>query len=395
MKAIMGLIATYLFFLLTYLIRMSPAAMAPEIIQTYHYNAFGFSLMSASFYYLYALMQIPAGYCVDRFGCRKTLTLSALICVIALVMQATADSKLIEDLSRAILGAACATGSIIMVKVIGEMFDTKLFSILFAIGFSLGLSGSLISQMPLVELVDSFGYTHTLFLIAAGCALVLFMALLFVSGRTSNIEAGGDRDSFMQLFVKRNVWACGITLGLQSVPMAAFAALWGPTYFKYGFALDEITATSHSQVFFIGAILGSLIIGALASHLGLRKSLLYMSSIVAFSVCVYWLLDMKNLDVNVIALAILGLVSINVVTTSIIRETIPVHSLGLAYGIVSTWSQLICAGSQTLFGYVLQQDEVTTGSSLLLRDFFNPLFILPASMLLSLVFIYLTKAKDS
>ena len=73
-----ALLFVYLFYMMTFVIRTSPASLEPNMDKIFHYTGFGFSMMSASFYYSYALLQL-CRVMIDRYGRKIVVLLSLLV----------------------------------------------------------------------------------------------------------------------------------------------------------------------------------------------------------------------------------------------------------------------------------------------------------------------------
>ena len=68
-------------FILSQFYRSSVAVITPNLIQDLNLDAWELSSVSASFFYAFALMQIPVGLFLDSIGPRITMTLLTLITV--------------------------------------------------------------------------------------------------------------------------------------------------------------------------------------------------------------------------------------------------------------------------------------------------------------------------
>src|SRR5262249_3379412 len=68
-----------LMYLITYIDRVNIATAAEPIRKEFHLSATSLGLAFSAFGYAYLLLQVSGGWIADRFGPRKTLTISGLI----------------------------------------------------------------------------------------------------------------------------------------------------------------------------------------------------------------------------------------------------------------------------------------------------------------------------
>src|SRR5690606_30226727 len=68
------------FYFYEYFLRVSPSIMVTELMKDFHINAEKVGIISAFYFYIYALMQLPVGLLMDRYGSRKLLTFGSLAC---------------------------------------------------------------------------------------------------------------------------------------------------------------------------------------------------------------------------------------------------------------------------------------------------------------------------
>jgi fucose permease len=80
---------TCLFGLLNFFLQLSSGDIVAGVMSSFSLKAFGVSWLLAIYYYIYAALQIPAGFVIDRFGARLVLTIGALVCAFGCFLFAT------------------------------------------------------------------------------------------------------------------------------------------------------------------------------------------------------------------------------------------------------------------------------------------------------------------
>ncbi|SMD04060.1 MFS transporter [Lentzea albidocapillata] len=223
---------------------------------------------------VYALMQIPTGLLVDRYGPRRVLTVAALLMGTGQVLFAVADSYGLGLAARAVLGMGDAMTFISVIRLVATHFPPRQYSLVVAVTAAIGGVGNLVATVPLTLMLGSIGWTWA-FLIAGGItALYSVVALL----RVRDVPAGfvapkPEVVPFRKIWPKvRQAWSVpGTRLGFwahfstMSTP-AVIGLLWGYPYLVQAQGMSPRAASSTLGLLVIGAIVASPIIGGLFSR---------------------------------------------------------------------------------------------------------------------------------
>ncbi len=90
--------------------------------------------MSGAYYYVYVVLQTPAGMLIDRFGARLILSLGALVCALGCGLFTVSHAIWITDVGRILMGGGSAFAFVGTLYLIGNWFPAAYF------GMMLGLS---------------------------------------------------------------------------------------------------------------------------------------------------------------------------------------------------------------------------------------------------------------
>ena len=115
--------------------RSSVAVIAPDLIEELALSPNRLSLISASFFYAFALMQIPLALYLDRVGARISMTVLTLIASIGAVIFAVGESMEMLTVGRILLGIGMSCNLMGTLKLITLWFGAKRFATLFCYGF--------------------------------------------------------------------------------------------------------------------------------------------------------------------------------------------------------------------------------------------------------------------
>jgi sugar phosphate permease len=270
-------IAASLFFLSQFY-RVSNAVIAPHLIQDLTLDTKAIGLISASFFYAFAVTQIPISLLLDKLGARRMMTALSLIGVIGAVIFSLADTLTIGVIGRALLGVGMACNLMGPYKLLTVWFSPRIFATLAGILVAFGSIGNMVATTPLVILVEQMGWRSGFQVIAFINLILTFLFFIIVRDRprqgTSRFESdapgmntGQALRNLRVLFKRKDYWIISLgTFGRYGV-YAAFQALWAGPYLMEVIGLSALTTGNLILLLNVGMILGSPICGTLSDRL--------------------------------------------------------------------------------------------------------------------------------
>ncbi len=116
---------TSLLFVLSQFYRASVAVITPNLISDLGLDSEGLSLISAAFFYAFAVMQIPLGIYLDSLGARVTMTVLSLLAVAGALIFAWGESLEALVFGRILLGVGMACNLMGTLKLITLWFGPR------------------------------------------------------------------------------------------------------------------------------------------------------------------------------------------------------------------------------------------------------------------------------
>jgi MFS family permease len=223
---------------------------------------------------VYALMQIPTGLLVDRFGARRVLTVAALLMGLGQLLFAVATSYPLGLLARGVLGVGDALTFVSVLRLVAAHFPARRFAALAAITPAVGALGNLAATLPLTVLLDGVGWTATFAVTGAATAGYAVVLALRVRNEPvgATVRRGEPESLRVVLGQVRHAWRTpGTRLGFwvhfstMSAP-AMLGLLWGFPYLVQAQHLSRPAASAMLGVLVVGAIVGGPAIGAVISR---------------------------------------------------------------------------------------------------------------------------------
>jgi len=126
---------------------------------------------------VYAIMQVPTGIGVDRFGPRRMLLIATLTMGGSQILLSLAANYPLALLARGLLGAGDAMTYISVLRLAAGWFPPRQYPIITSYTGLLGAAGNLISTIPMTGFLRQFGWTPTF--AVAGALSVVYAAFLF------------------------------------------------------------------------------------------------------------------------------------------------------------------------------------------------------------------------
>lgn len=278
--AMWGLAA--LFYLIDFFHRVSPAALAEDLSRDLAPTAASLGTLSSAYFITYALLQVPLGMLVDRFGPRRIIALAALFSSLGALGFAVASSLETGWAGRMLLGASGAVAWTAMLKVGAHWFSPAQFARISGLSLSVGALGAILSGLPLRAAADALGWRTVILLSSSASALLAIAVWRYL--RDSPGPKADDQDCAeaapqarpmpttpANTSVGRNLlWHCLGQMGMTG-SMAAVAWLWAVPYLTqvHGLTAQQATSTTSLMMVFMAA--GALTLGAISDVLRNRQ----------------------------------------------------------------------------------------------------------------------------
>jgi len=268
-------IITSSLFLISQFYRASNAVLAPLLIRDLSLNTEELGLMSASFFYAFALTQIPLGILLDRVGPRRTMTVLSLVAVLGAIIFAWADSLSDGVIGRILLGIGMACNLMGTLKLLTTWFGPATFATLSGIILSIGTLGNMAAATPLVLLVQRMGWRMA-FTLIAGINLVQIGILYAVvrdkppEKTVSPTSVWKARDIFAGLrllFAQKDYWIISCGAFFRYGVFAAVQTLWAGPYLINAMGLSPLAAGNLILLLNIALVIGGPTWGSLSDRI--------------------------------------------------------------------------------------------------------------------------------
>lgn len=265
--------------------RVSSAVLADALTQAFDTTATELGLLHASFFYLYAALQLPAGLLADRYGPRYVATAGTLVMGVGAGALAVSDTFLAGFLSRALVGLG---GSVIFLAILRfgvSWFRRDEYATLTGMTIGVSALGGVIATTPLAVAASAFGWRTSMMAIATLCVTSAVAIYWLVRDdpadgplETVEADARSTRHGLRDVLGQGDTWAIGVMMFLVLGVNFTVVGLWAVPYLVDIYDVSVTTASAFVLGGNVGLLLGSPLFGWVADRIGRRTGLMIAST---------------------------------------------------------------------------------------------------------------------
>lgn len=252
--------------------RSSIAVISPNLVDDLNLDTEDLGLISATFFYAFAVMQIPVGLYLDSVGPRVLMTFLSLVAAAGATLFAYGESAAALIVGRLFLGMGMACNLMGPLKLITAWFSPLHFATLSAIFVSVGTAGNIAATTPLVWLTELLSWRTTFFLFAIGNLIIAVLFYLIAKDhpddtpvgpptKTNTVSFSMAMSGVIKLFSRRDYWLISIGTFFRYGVYASVQALWAGPFLMITMGLSQVMTGNLLLAMSIGLIIGSPICG--------------------------------------------------------------------------------------------------------------------------------------
>lgn len=367
--------------LINYFDRISISVAGPQLQQAFSLTPAELGLLFSAFFWSYALLQIPAGLVLDRFGVTRVGRWGALLWGIASTLTACASGFAGIFLARILLGIAEAPSFPANSKATGYWFPRTERALSTAL-FDAAAKFSNVIGVPLVALAVVYLGWRWGFGIVAILSFVYFIAFYLIyrdpskhprltpeehhyitsngatpEGQTSTNPAG----MLAYLLKSRKVW--GLSIGFAAYGYCFYLFLtWLPGYLVQTMHMSILKSASFAAIPWLCATVSDLVVGGwLIDHLvakGLNENIVRKGVLLAGMFCGLAVFGATTTTDPVVAIvwisiALSGLAAAAPVGWSLPSLIAPRGGVGTVGGIMNFANNMMGAIAPIVTGYIV------------------------------------------
>ncbi|MFC4298320.1 MAG: MFS transporter [Castellaniella sp.] len=342
--------------------RFAPATFAAPIGETLGLGAAALGGLAAMHFWVYTLMQVPAGLIVDRFGIRGPAAIGTLLTGIGALVLGMTGSYAVALSGPCLVGLGMSLVFVAMMKNNAIWFDGRRFGVVTGVTLLIGTFGSIMSEAP-ARLLLALTDWRTVF-VALGLGTIAMACLILLFWRPPACAEGGrrpvrgtpHRSVWRDVAGSRQLWLVLLAISGTNGTFYAFAGLWGTSLLSDGYGLSGASASWILTLAWLPYGFGSLIFGHLSDWMQARKQLIWLSSLLNAAAW-FWLLLVPGggFAGGLMCFLALGLSSGAqvVVSFAAVKESVHEDLTGSAIAFVNMGVFLATAVVQTTYGWMV------------------------------------------
>jgi MFS family permease len=260
--------------------RSSTGVIAPDLAAELALAPEQIGLVSGAFFVAIALLQLPVGILLDRFGPHRVIVAMMGIAVVGSIAFAFAGGFAELVLARVLIATGFAAVTIGSVVILRNRLPPVELAASMSILFAAANTGSLVATAPLGHAAAWIGWRETFLVLAAISALAAAAFHLLLRDRARDAARDAAAEPFaatvtgvldvLRIPAMRLV-APLVAVGYASV--VAVVGLWGAPYLHDVYGLGMTERADALSVMAVALVLGTLVCGPLEKRLGNRRRL--------------------------------------------------------------------------------------------------------------------------
>jgi sugar phosphate permease len=355
-------------YMLVFFHRIAPGVVAGDLMQAFQASGVALGSLAATYYYIYTVMQIPAGVLADTLGPRVSAGMGALIAGGGSILFGLAPDFGIASLGRFLVGLGVSVVFVGLMRSNTVWFSERRYGMISGLTILLGNIGAILAAGPLAALLVLYSWRDVF--VGAGIASLLLAVLTFLFVRNRPEDAGfpslreiegraahPPREhhwwrELKSVARRREVWP-GFWVNLGMIGgFLAFVGLWGVPFLRDVFGLSRGEASLYTTASLAGFAISAMVMGWLSDRIGRRKPVIVVACAAS---CLMWLaLILLPWGPGISGFVVYGLLGFAaggfIVTFGAAKEVVAPSVAGMAIALVNTGVFLGAAILQPAFG---------------------------------------------
>ena len=391
------------FVLFQFFIQLSSGEIVSGVMHSFMISAFSAGIVTSSYYYVYVLLQAPAGLLVDRYGPRRLLALGAFVLAVGCGGFALSSTVTFAILARVLMGAGAAFAFVGCLNLIARWFPANRFALMTAIAEMFGMLGSIVGGLFLAAMISHYGWRQCMWFSTA-IAMMLSVALWRIvrdRPHSYSLDSESDDHAFLpevkSLLRQPIVWMNAMYSGLVFAVVTVFVAMWGVPFLQTSYHLSLLSATSVTDFAFIGIAVACPLVGYIDAQTQLRSFILSLFPVLG-AVCLFVILLVPGLSVWMLYSLMLALgmtLSCYFLTFVIGNQVASLKTQGTSLGLVNMVSVGTAPLLQPLVGAILDHYHHSMAVQHDFSSYQAALLLVPVCLLIAAVIGYFLPARRS
>ncbi|MBI4755659.1 MAG: MFS transporter [Betaproteobacteria bacterium] len=248
---------------LSYLLRTVNAVISPTLTQELGLDAADLGLLTSTYFFAFAMAQLPMGIALDRYGPRRVEVILLALAAVGAALFALGHTLVQLALARALIGLGVAACLMAGLKAFAQWYAQERQAALTGLIMAAGAIGAVTASVPVEWALERMGWRGIFLAAAAACAAVALWIFAAVPERPAALHTAGLRAQLRGLadvLRSRSFWTFAPQSALFTGGFMALQSLWVVPW------LMEVESLSRGSA---AGMLLAVSVGMLAGQLGI------------------------------------------------------------------------------------------------------------------------------
>jgi sugar phosphate permease len=365
-------------FLLVNFHRVSTGVLSGQLAREFDATGTELGFLHASFFYIYAALQLPSGLLVDRFGSRWVAAVGLLCMSAGVVGFAVSGSFLLAFLSRAVVGLGGSVLFIATLRYLANWYRPREFATMTGLTVAAAGVGGVLATTPLALAVEATGWRDSMLAAAlVGFAFTLGVAVLVrdrpavagfdpiegVAPPQGFPDLGAVASNTRRVLAAPSTWLLGFVLFFLLGTNFTVLGLWGVPYIVHLYGVSVPRASNYVLLGNLGLLVGAPAVGWLSDRVGRRVPIMFATvcTFVLSYAVIFLLVTPPLAVVGAVLFAANFTVGGNVLAYAVVKERHAAAASGTVTGTINSIGYFGAAVFPAAMGAVL--DAYWTGET--------------------------------
>ncbi len=260
-------------YFLSQLFRTVNAVLGPMLRDDLGISASSLGLVTGAFFLAFALVQVPLGMALDRYGPRRTQTVLLAVTAAGALLFSLGTDTLSLALARAVIGIGVSGCLLASFKAFALWFEKGRLPLVNGLVMACGSLGVMTASTPVQALATALGWREVFHVLAGVSIAVAIVIFLVVPDKHVEGEPRTMADQLAGLkaiFTAPVFWSIAPLLAATQSAWLSIQALWLGPWLRDLPGLDADAAADALLLGGLGGAAGYVLLGGLTERLGRR-----------------------------------------------------------------------------------------------------------------------------
>lgn len=367
-----------LFAALSIFLQLLPLSTSQHFEDTLSLSTTGVVNLTSLFFVTYAIMQIPGGILLDKYGVRYILPIGLFSTIIGCYLYWHCNNGFTLGFGRLISGFGCSIAYITGIFIAATFFPSARLPLFIGVLEAGSTIGSLVAARPLETSMHQLGWSTTGNLVI-GFTVLLFLASIFFSrgikdSTVSNLSFNDALKQTYTLLKNKKLIPLFIYSWATWFVIMSFAGYWLKDYLIELHKYSQVEALQIIEIYWTSFLISSIFISHFVQNIKTAKLTVFTLAAIGFVTFALMAIPLVfNLMLVVLVVLFAGLSAVGVIIAfSLIPNIVSQKQCGSAIAINNTFVVFGGYSGQVVFGWVVKHINISEYISAINPEYLEP-----------------------